>query len=154
MVQPATKHKAELILNVNVASIINSVLCIYGRHISFVSKWPQMFFSFCRYRYRDDHFVNTLRSLLEVMYCSGEVQKDLLPLSTLHMMASSHSLFLPTMLDSHEEPSLFLAKGRSGGRVEEWKYNEMLYSIISNENKRVWLFMCLQKRWYPFFSVW
>lgn len=74
----------------------------------------------CRYRYRNDHFLNTLRGLLEVMYCGGEVQKDLLSLSTLHMMASSHSLFLPTMLDSHEEPCLCLAKGKSGGRVDEW----------------------------------
>uniref|UniRef100_A0A8C9ZT80 URB1 ribosome biogenesis homolog n=1 Tax=Sander lucioperca TaxID=283035 RepID=A0A8C9ZT80_SANLU len=64
----------------------------------------------CRYRYRDHHFLNTLSKLLEVMYGSSEVQKDLIPLSTLHMMTSSHSLFLPTMLDSDEEPSGCQAK--------------------------------------------
>uniref|UniRef100_A0A4W6E3K8 URB1 ribosome biogenesis homolog n=1 Tax=Lates calcarifer TaxID=8187 RepID=A0A4W6E3K8_LATCA len=56
------------------------------------------------YRYRDHHFLNTLSSLLTVMYGGSEVQKDLIPLSTLHMMTSSHSLFLPTMLDSDEDP--------------------------------------------------
>lgn len=65
------------------------------------------------------------------------------------MMASSHSLFLPTMLDSHEEPSLCLAKGEPEGRVEECKYKWMLYSTISNKNM-----FGLQKRWYHFFSVW
>lgn len=73
-----------------------------------------------RYRYREHHFLNTLTSLVEVMYCGGEAQKDLLPLSTLHMMASSHSLFLPTMLDSHEEPSLCLAKGEPGAG-HQWR---------------------------------
>lgn len=73
------------------------------------------------------------------MYCGGEFQKDLLPLPTLHMMASSHSLFLPTMLESHEEPSLCLAKGKL--RVEEWTYIWRLYSIVSNKNKHVWLFV-------------
>lgn len=68
----------------------------------------------CRYRYRDHHFLNTLSNLLEVMYGSSEVQKDLIPLSTLHMMTSSHSLFLPTMLDSDEEPSRCQAKGTYG----------------------------------------
>lgn len=38
-----------------------------------------------------------------------------MPLSTLHMMTSSHSLFLPTMLDSDEEPSRCQAKGMETG---------------------------------------
>nr|XP_019943993.1 PREDICTED: nucleolar pre-ribosomal-associated protein 1 isoform X2 [Paralichthys olivaceus] len=63
-----------------------------------------------KYRYRDHHFLDTLSSLLKVMYGDSEVQKDLIPLSTLHMMISSHSLFLPTMLDSDEEPSKCQAK--------------------------------------------
>uniref|UniRef100_A0A8D3C091 Nucleolar pre-ribosomal-associated protein 1 n=1 Tax=Scophthalmus maximus TaxID=52904 RepID=A0A8D3C091_SCOMX len=62
------------------------------------------------YRYRDHHFLNTLSSLLDLMYGGSEVQKDLIPLSTLHMMTSSHSLFLPTMLDPDEEPSRCQAK--------------------------------------------
>uniref|UniRef100_A0A3Q1GR05 URB1 ribosome biogenesis homolog n=1 Tax=Acanthochromis polyacanthus TaxID=80966 RepID=A0A3Q1GR05_9TELE len=49
------------------------------------------------------HFLSTLISLLEVMYSDSEVQKDRIPLSTLHMMTISHSLFLPTMLASDEE---------------------------------------------------
>lgn len=69
-----------------------------------------MLILYCRYRYRDHHFLNTLTNLLEVMHDS-EAKKDLIPLSTLHMMASSHSLFLPTMLDSDEEPSKCKAKG-------------------------------------------
>lgn len=70
--------------------------------------------SHSRYRYRDHNFLNALSNLIEMMYSGSEVQKDLVPLSTLHMMASSHSLFLPTMLESHEEPNMCLAKGWSG----------------------------------------
>ncbi|XP_035536073.1 nucleolar pre-ribosomal-associated protein 1 [Morone saxatilis] len=69
------------------------------------SEWNSFVKNGLKYRYRDHHFLNTLSKLLEVMYGSSEVQKDLIPLSTLHMMTSSHSLFLPTMLDSDEEPS-------------------------------------------------
>uniref|UniRef100_A0A8C9ZQ89 URB1 ribosome biogenesis homolog n=1 Tax=Sander lucioperca TaxID=283035 RepID=A0A8C9ZQ89_SANLU len=69
------------------------------------SEWNGFIKTGLKYRYRDHHFLNTLSKLLEVMYGSSEVQKDLIPLSTLHMMTSSHSLFLPTMLDSDEEPS-------------------------------------------------
>uniref|UniRef100_A0A3B3CZ91 URB1 ribosome biogenesis homolog n=1 Tax=Oryzias melastigma TaxID=30732 RepID=A0A3B3CZ91_ORYME len=50
------------------------------------------------YRYRDSSFLNTLSSLLTVMYAEEKVQKDFIPLSTLHLMISSHSQFLPTML--------------------------------------------------------
>ncbi|TNN01113.1 hypothetical protein fugu_010495 [Takifugu bimaculatus] len=53
----------------------------------------------------DHHFLNTLRSLLEVIYTDSKDQKDLISLSTIHMMTSTHSLFLPTMLDSGEEPT-------------------------------------------------
>ncbi|XP_037631816.1 nucleolar pre-ribosomal-associated protein 1 isoform X2 [Sebastes umbrosus] len=74
------------------------------------SEWNSFVKSGLKYRYRDHHFLNTLSNLLEVMYGSSEVQKDLIPLSTLHMMTSSHSLFLPTMLDSDEEPSRCQAK--------------------------------------------
>uniref|UniRef100_A0A3Q1FHH1 URB1 ribosome biogenesis homolog n=1 Tax=Acanthochromis polyacanthus TaxID=80966 RepID=A0A3Q1FHH1_9TELE len=62
------------------------------------------------YRYRDHHFLSTLISLLEVMYSDSEVQKDRIPLSTLHMMTISHSLFLPTMLASDEESSTCQAR--------------------------------------------
>ncbi|KAI3354092.1 hypothetical protein L3Q82_018642 [Scortum barcoo] len=74
------------------------------------SEWNSFVKNGLKYRYRDPHFVNTLSSLLEVMYCSCEAQKDLIPLSTLHMMTSSHSLFLPTMLDPDEDPNRCQAK--------------------------------------------
>lgn len=67
--------------------------------------------AFSRYRYRDSCFLNTLSSLLAVMYGEEEVQKDLLPLSTLHLMISSHSQFLPTMLGCGEEPDKSPEKG-------------------------------------------
>ncbi|KAG8001883.1 Nucleolar pre-ribosomal-associated protein 1 [Nibea albiflora] len=74
------------------------------------SEWNGFVKNGLKYRYRDHHFLNTLSNLLGLMYDSSEVQKDLIPLSTLHMMTSSHSLFLPTMLESHEEPSRCQAK--------------------------------------------
>uniref|UniRef100_A0A665V070 URB1 ribosome biogenesis homolog n=1 Tax=Echeneis naucrates TaxID=173247 RepID=A0A665V070_ECHNA len=60
------------------------------------------------HRHQNHHFLNTLTVLLNLMYGSGEVQKDLIPLSTLHMMTSSHSLFLPTILE--EEPGRYQSK--------------------------------------------
>uniref|UniRef100_A0A3Q3NMD9 URB1 ribosome biogenesis homolog n=1 Tax=Labrus bergylta TaxID=56723 RepID=A0A3Q3NMD9_9LABR len=72
------------------------------------SEWNSFVKNGLKYRYRDPHFLNTLSSLLEMMYSGSEVQKDLIPLSTLYMMISSHSLFLPTMLDSDDEPSTLL----------------------------------------------
>ncbi|XP_023118676.2 nucleolar pre-ribosomal-associated protein 1 isoform X2 [Amphiprion ocellaris] len=74
------------------------------------SEWNSFVKHGLKYRYRDHHFLSTLISLLEVMYRDGEVQKDRLPLSTLHMMTISHSLFLPTMLASDEESSACQAR--------------------------------------------
>ncbi|XP_040902942.1 nucleolar pre-ribosomal-associated protein 1 [Toxotes jaculatrix] len=74
------------------------------------SEWNGFVKNGLKYRYRDHHFLNTLNSLLKVMYGGSEVQKALIPLSTLHMMTSSHSLFLPTMLESDGEPSRSQAK--------------------------------------------
>ncbi|KAM8769351.1 nucleolar pre-ribosomal-associated protein 1 isoform 2-T2 [Acanthopagrus schlegelii] len=74
------------------------------------SDWNSFVKNGLKYRYRDHHFLNTLSNLLELMYGGSEVQKDLIPLSTLHMMTSSHSLFLPTMLDSNGESSSCQAK--------------------------------------------
>uniref|UniRef100_A0A3Q1I9Z9 URB1 ribosome biogenesis homolog n=1 Tax=Anabas testudineus TaxID=64144 RepID=A0A3Q1I9Z9_ANATE len=74
------------------------------------SEWNSFVKNGLKYRYRDHHFLNTLSCLVEVMYSSSDHQMDLIPLSTLHMMSSSHSLFLPTMLDSDDEPSKYEAK--------------------------------------------
>ncbi|KAG5837485.1 hypothetical protein ANANG_G00239760 [Anguilla anguilla] len=56
-----------------------------------------------KYRYRDATFLDTLCGLLEVMYCGDDTPKGLLPLATVHMMTTSHSLFLPSVLCSQEE---------------------------------------------------
>uniref|UniRef100_A0A3B4ZN57 URB1 ribosome biogenesis homolog n=1 Tax=Stegastes partitus TaxID=144197 RepID=A0A3B4ZN57_9TELE len=74
------------------------------------SEWNSFVKNGLKYRYRDQHFLSTLISLLELMYSGSEVHKDRIPLSTLHMMTISHSLFLPTMLASDEELSSGLAK--------------------------------------------
>uniref|UniRef100_A0A3P9JLM6 URB1 ribosome biogenesis homolog n=1 Tax=Oryzias latipes TaxID=8090 RepID=A0A3P9JLM6_ORYLA len=75
------------------------------------SEWNSFVKSGLKYRYRDSCFLNTLSSLLAVVYGVEEVQKDLLPLSTLHLMISSHSQFLPTMLGCGEEPDTSHEKG-------------------------------------------
>lgn len=60
-----------------------------------------------RYRYRHHIMLNTLTSLVELLYGDSESDppKGLLPLATIHMMASSHSLFLPSMLGTEEDLS-------------------------------------------------
>ncbi|RVE65079.1 hypothetical protein OJAV_G00132260 [Oryzias javanicus] len=68
------------------------------------SEWNSFVKNGLKYRYRDPSFLNTLSSLLAVMYGEEKVQKDFIPLSTLHLMISSHSQFLPTMLGCEEEP--------------------------------------------------
>ncbi|XP_060761898.1 nucleolar pre-ribosomal-associated protein 1 isoform X2 [Neoarius graeffei] len=56
-----------------------------------------------KYRYKDEMFLWTLNSLLEPMYRSGLNAKGLLPIETLYMMVTSHSLFLPTMLAPQDD---------------------------------------------------
>uniref|UniRef100_A0A673WHG4 URB1 ribosome biogenesis homolog n=1 Tax=Salmo trutta TaxID=8032 RepID=A0A673WHG4_SALTR len=58
-----------------------------------------------RYRYRDPNFLSTLNRMLDLMYGGSEGPKELVPLPTIHMMASSHSLFLPIMLGDEEDLS-------------------------------------------------
>uniref|UniRef100_A0A8C7FZS0 URB1 ribosome biogenesis homolog n=1 Tax=Oncorhynchus kisutch TaxID=8019 RepID=A0A8C7FZS0_ONCKI len=57
----------------------------------------------CPCRYRDPNFLSTLNKMLDLMYGGSEGPKDLVPLPTIHMMASSHSLFLPIMLGDEED---------------------------------------------------
>uniref|UniRef100_A0A672FZC2 URB1 ribosome biogenesis homolog n=1 Tax=Salarias fasciatus TaxID=181472 RepID=A0A672FZC2_SALFA len=64
------------------------------------SEWNSFVKTGLKYRYHDEQFLSTLRRLLDRMYAGSDVEKDLIPLSTVHMMTSSHSLFLPTMLDA------------------------------------------------------
>ncbi|XP_037534219.1 nucleolar pre-ribosomal-associated protein 1 [Nematolebias whitei] len=74
------------------------------------SDWNSFTKTGLRNRYNSPHFLNALSDMLELMYGSSEIQKDLIPLSTLHMMTSSHSQFLPTILDFSEESTSCQAK--------------------------------------------
>lgn len=86
------------------------------------------------------------------MYGSSEVQKDLIPLSTLHMMTSSHSLFLPTMLESDEEPGRYQVKGTAHRRsMTDFKsccsvtdYNHLYFIVITEA--LVTLLLCMVKK--------
>lgn len=87
--------------------------------LSHLSKPPFIFlfnFIMYRYRYKDKMFLSTLESLLEPLYGSELNAKGLLPLETLHMMVTSHSLFLPTMLTSQNDSSS-CSKGRNSFRL-------------------------------------
>uniref|UniRef100_A0A3B4ZNL1 URB1 ribosome biogenesis homolog n=1 Tax=Stegastes partitus TaxID=144197 RepID=A0A3B4ZNL1_9TELE len=91
-------------------SILNRLQQLLVAEDITASEWNSFVKNGLKYRYRDQHFLSTLISLLELMYSGSEVHKDRIPLSTLHMMTISHSLFLPTMLASDEELSSGLAK--------------------------------------------
>uniref|UniRef100_A0A8B9K6W6 URB1 ribosome biogenesis homolog n=1 Tax=Astyanax mexicanus TaxID=7994 RepID=A0A8B9K6W6_ASTMX len=56
-----------------------------------------------KYRYQDREFLTVLEMLLEKMYGDVNASKELLAVETLHMMVTSHSLFLPTMLAFQNE---------------------------------------------------
>uniref|UniRef100_A0A8B9K9N0 URB1 ribosome biogenesis homolog n=1 Tax=Astyanax mexicanus TaxID=7994 RepID=A0A8B9K9N0_ASTMX len=59
--------------------------------------------SSAQYRYQDREFLTVLEMLLEKMYGDVNASKELLAVETLHMMVTSHSLFLPTMLAFQNE---------------------------------------------------
>ncbi|KAM6946090.1 nucleolar pre-ribosomal-associated protein 1 [Aplochiton taeniatus] len=69
-----------------------------------VQEWNSFVKTGLKYRYRDPRYLGTLNSLLD-LHGASEVPKDMLPLATMHMMATSHSLFLPTMLDPGDDSS-------------------------------------------------
>ncbi len=49
---------------------------------------------------------------MEVIYGTPETPKELLPMATVHMMTTSHSLFLPIMLATQDDSdSLHMSKG-------------------------------------------
>uniref|UniRef100_A0A8C1VHV4 URB1 ribosome biogenesis homolog n=1 Tax=Cyprinus carpio TaxID=7962 RepID=A0A8C1VHV4_CYPCA len=73
--------------------------------------WNTFVKSGLKYRYRDPNFLGTLTTLVEVIYGTPETPKELLPMATVHMMTTSHSLFLPTMLSTQDDShSLHLSK--------------------------------------------
>uniref|UniRef100_A0A8C1VMF8 URB1 ribosome biogenesis homolog n=1 Tax=Cyprinus carpio TaxID=7962 RepID=A0A8C1VMF8_CYPCA len=85
-------------------------LLIFPEHIT-ASDWNTFVKSGLKYRYRDPNFLGTLTTLVEVIYGTPETPKELLPMATVHMMTTSHSLFLPTMLSTQDDShSLHLSK--------------------------------------------
>ncbi|XP_041920011.1 nucleolar pre-ribosomal-associated protein 1 isoform X1 [Alosa sapidissima] len=77
-------------------------LVMSQEHVA-VTDWNSFVKSGLKHRYRHHALVNTLTSLVELLYGDSDPPKGLLPLATIHMMSSSHSLFLPSMLGSEEE---------------------------------------------------
>ncbi|XP_067306200.1 nucleolar pre-ribosomal-associated protein 1 isoform X2 [Pseudorasbora parva] len=77
-------------------------LLIFPENIT-ASEWNTFVKSGLKYRYSDSSFLGTLNTLVEILYGTPESPKDLLPMSTIHMMTTSHSLFLPTMLATQNE---------------------------------------------------
>uniref|UniRef100_A0A673WIU3 URB1 ribosome biogenesis homolog n=1 Tax=Salmo trutta TaxID=8032 RepID=A0A673WIU3_SALTR len=69
------------------------------------AEWNSFVKAGLKYRYRDPNFLSTLNRMLDLMYGGSEGPKELVPLPTIHMMASSHSLFLPIMLGDEEDLS-------------------------------------------------
>ncbi|KAK6296277.1 hypothetical protein J4Q44_G00339900 [Coregonus suidteri] len=86
------------------AALRLTVLLTFPEDIT-AAEWNSFVKAGLKCRYRDHNFLSTLNSLLDLMYGGSEGPKDLLPLSTIHTMASSHSLFLPTMLGADEDLS-------------------------------------------------
>uniref|UniRef100_A0A667Y939 URB1 ribosome biogenesis homolog n=1 Tax=Myripristis murdjan TaxID=586833 RepID=A0A667Y939_9TELE len=103
------------------------------------SEWNGFVKSGLKYRYRDHHFLEALGNLLGRMYGGSDLPKDLLPLSTMHMMISSHSLFLPTMLDPDEEARGSQAKGSSQGYLSIVVF---FFLFINNIKHKHTLFCC------------
>ncbi|XP_048837200.1 nucleolar pre-ribosomal-associated protein 1 [Brienomyrus brachyistius] len=66
--------------------------------------WNSFIKAGLKHRYRSSAFLETLNSLLGLVYGADDVPADLLALPTLHMMITSHSLFLPSMLDEQHAP--------------------------------------------------
>ncbi|KAJ7990103.1 hypothetical protein DPEC_G00296820 [Dallia pectoralis] len=88
------------------------------------AEWNSFIKTGLKYRYRDPNFLNTLNGQLDLMYGGSGGPKDLVLLNTIHMMASSHSLFLPTML------------GTEGDQEVNSQAKEALVSLLLNLVKR------------------
>ncbi|XP_051962696.1 nucleolar pre-ribosomal-associated protein 1 isoform X2 [Xyrauchen texanus] len=94
--EPQTRYEEAML------SRVESLL-IFPENVT-ASDWNNFVKSGLKYRYHDPGFMGTLNTLLEIMYGAPETSKDFLPLATLHMMTTSHSLFLPTMLTTQDDP--------------------------------------------------
>lgn len=73
------------------------------------SDWNAFVKSGLKHRYHDCNFLESLNSLVEVIYDTPDTPKEMLPVATIHMMTTTHSLFLPTML-AIDSDSLRLTK--------------------------------------------
>ncbi|MBN3325103.1 NPA1P protein, partial [Atractosteus spatula] len=67
------------------------------------SDWNSFVKTGLKYRYRDQVFLENLNNLLVLVYEAVDSSKDLVELGTVHMMVTSHSLFLSTLLTAEEE---------------------------------------------------
>ncbi|XP_069046292.1 nucleolar pre-ribosomal-associated protein 1 [Lepisosteus oculatus] len=67
------------------------------------SDWNSFVKTGLKYRYRDQVFLENLNNLLVLVYEAIDSSKDLVELGTVHMMVTSHSLFLSTLLPAEEE---------------------------------------------------
>ncbi|KAL4647749.1 nucleolar pre-ribosomal-associated protein 1 [Arapaima gigas] len=95
---------AENFLKTGIARKSNkSIIQISTEHVS-ASDWNNFVKSGLKYRYRSKVFLNTLNSLLPQIYGITKTPKDIVDLPTMHMMITSHSLFLPSMLEPQDEP--------------------------------------------------
>ncbi|XP_028856859.1 nucleolar pre-ribosomal-associated protein 1 [Denticeps clupeoides] len=70
------------------------------------SDWNSFVTAGLKYRYRHPAFLTHLSSLLDLLYGGPDAPGDLLPLAAMHMMTSSHSLYLPSMLGTGEGSSV------------------------------------------------
>lgn len=84
-------------------------LMIFPENVA-ASNWNNFVKSGLKYRYLDPVFLGTLNHLLEIMYGTPESSKEFMPLATIHMMTTSHSQFLSTMLSTQDGDSLHLSK--------------------------------------------
>lgn len=100
-------------------------------------------------------FLCTLNSLLESMYGTVPTPKGLLPIETLHLMVTSHSLFLPTMIVTEDEThSSLYSKGKNTkGCSKHWinvifvYYHIIFYGLtISSSEALVTLLLTLVKK--------
>ncbi|TRY85158.1 hypothetical protein DNTS_006350 [Danionella cerebrum] len=101
--EPHVQHEEALLARLK-------ALMVFSENIK-APHWNAFVKSGLKYRYRDCRFLEALSSLVETVYGSEKTPGDLVPLATIHMMSSSHSLFLPTMLStSSDDPRVQEAK--------------------------------------------
>ncbi|XP_010606935.1 nucleolar pre-ribosomal-associated protein 1 isoform X3 [Fukomys damarensis] len=81
---------------------LNELLC--ALHDIDPGDWQKFMKTGLRFRYQDHTFLKTLHTALQLLYGPEScVQARLVPLLTVHMMLTQHSLFLPSLLTAEGE---------------------------------------------------